>query len=74
MAKIIGISGSLRARSLNAALLRVAAGFASAGTMIEIETIKGIPLYDGDFEASAGIPAIVAALKDKIASADDCCW
>ena len=70
MLRIIGISGSLRARSLNAALLRVAAGLAPASTTIEIETIKGIPLYAGDVEASAGIPAAVAALKDKIASAD----
>ena len=70
MARIIGISGSLRARSLNAALLRVAAGFAPAGTTIEFESIRGIPLYDGDLEAASGIPAIVAALKDRIASAD----
>ena len=70
MAVIIGISGSLRAKSLNAALLRVAGGFAPAGTKIEIESIKGIPLYDGDVEASSGLPAAVAALKDKIAAAD----
>jgi NAD(P)H-dependent FMN reductase len=70
MVRIVGISGSLRVRSFNAALLRVAAELAPAGTVIEIESIKGIPLYDGDLEASAGIPAAVAALKDKIASAD----
>jgi NAD(P)H-dependent FMN reductase len=70
MLKIIGISGSLRARSLNAALLRVAAGLAPAGTTIEIESIKGIPLYDGDVEASSGLPAAVVALKDRIAAAD----
>jgi len=70
MARVIGISGSLRTRSLNAALLRVAAGFAPAGTTIEIESIRGIPLYDGDLEAASGIPAIVATLKDRIASAD----
>jgi NAD(P)H-dependent FMN reductase len=70
MLRIIGISGSLRARSLNAALLRTAAGLAPAGTTIEIESIKGIPLYDGDLEASSGLPAAVVALKDKIAAAD----
>jgi len=70
MATIIGLSGSLRAKSLNAALLRAAASLAPAGTTIEIESIKGIPLYDGDLEAASGIPAAVAALKDRIAAAD----
>jgi len=70
MVRIIGISGSLRARSLNAALLRVAAGLAPAGVTIGIESIKGIPLYDGDLEASSGLPAAVVALKDRIAAAD----
>jgi NAD(P)H-dependent FMN reductase len=68
MARVIGISGSLRTRSLNAALLRVAAGLAPAGTTIEIESIKGIPLYDGDVESSTGIPAMVASMKDRIAA------
>jgi NAD(P)H-dependent FMN reductase len=68
--RIIGLSGALRARSFNASLLRVAAGFAPAGVAIEIETIKGIPLYDGDLEAASGIPPAVAALKDRIAGAD----
>jgi len=70
MTTIIGISGSLREKSLNKALLRAAAGFAPAGTSIEIESIKGIPLYDGDVEAVSGIPTAVAALKDRIAAAD----
>lgn len=70
MATIIGISGSLRARSLNTALLRAATGLAPAGLAIEVESIKGIPLYDGDIEASSGIPALVAVLKDRIAATD----
>jgi NAD(P)H-dependent FMN reductase len=70
MTRIIGLSGSLRAKSFNTALLRVAATFAPAGTTIEIESIKGIPLYDGDVEAASGSPATVVALKDRIAAAD----
>lgn len=70
MTRIIGISGSLRTRSLNAALLRAAVGLAPADATIEVESIKGIPLYDGDVEASTGIPAMVASLKDRIAATD----
>ena len=68
--RIIGISGSLRAASLNAALLRAATEECPPGTTINIESIRGIPLYDGDVEAKEGIPARVAELKDRIASAD----
>lgn len=70
MTTLIGIAGSLRTGSYNAALLRAAAGLAPAGTEVEIASIKGIPLYDGDLERERGIPAPVAALKDKIAAAD----
>ena len=51
-------------------LLRAAAEAAPAGTSIEIESIREIPLYDGDVEAAQGIPAAVARLKDRIGGAD----
>jgi chromate reductase, NAD(P)H dehydrogenase (quinone) len=65
--RIIGIAGSLRSGSYNAALLRTAAEECAA---VEIESIRGIPLYDGDLEAKEGIPPRAAELKDKIAAAD----
>ncbi len=70
MAKIIGIAGSLRKASFNAALLRAAAELAPAGTEVEVASIAGIPLYDGDLETERGIPDAVTALKDRIAAAD----
>jgi chromate reductase, NAD(P)H dehydrogenase (quinone) len=70
MTKILGVSGSLRKGSLNAALLRAAVEVAPADVSIEIASIRGIPLYDGDIEASEGIPAPVAALKHKVANCD----
>lgn len=70
MTRIIGIAGSLRGGSFNAALLRAAAALAPEGVALEIATIKGIPLYDGDVEASDGIPETVTALKERIATAD----
>lgn len=70
MTTIIGISGSLRAQSFNTALLRTAATLMPQGARLDIASIRGIPLYDGDVEDSDGIPATVSALKDKIASAD----
>jgi len=70
MARIIGIAGSLRKGSYNAALLRAAAERAPAGMEVEIASIAGIPLYDGDLESEEGIPDPVTVLKDKIAAAD----
>jgi NAD(P)H-dependent FMN reductase len=68
--RIIGLSGSLRKGSFNSALLRAAAASTSDGTEIEIASIRGIPLYDGDVEAADGIPPLVRDLKDRITSAD----
>jgi NAD(P)H-dependent FMN reductase len=70
VANLVGISGSLRKGSYNATLLRAAAESAPAGTRVEIASIAGIPLYDGDVESEYGIPPVVATLKDKIAAAD----
>ena len=70
MNTIIGIAGSLRTASYNAALLRAAAELAPSGCRIEIASIRGIPLYDGDVEASDGVPPAVTELKGRIASAD----
>jgi NAD(P)H-dependent FMN reductase len=70
MARVIGISGSLRKGSYNTALLRAAAGLAPPGLEVEVASIKGIPLYDGDLEVELGVPPEVQQLKEAIAAAD----
>jgi chromate reductase, NAD(P)H dehydrogenase (quinone) len=68
--KLIGISGSLRQASYNSALLRNAAGLMPENGELVVETIRGIPLYDGDVEVNEGIPERVRELKEAIAAAD----
>jgi chromate reductase len=70
MTTILGISGSLRRGSFNTSLLRAAAALAPQGTTLDIASLHGIPLYDGDQEAETGLPDAVRALKDRIAAAD----
>jgi NAD(P)H-dependent FMN reductase len=70
MPTILGLSGSLRSGSLNSALLGAAASEMPAGTTLEIGTIRGIPLYDGDVEASQGLPDAVVKLKARIVATD----
>jgi NAD(P)H-dependent FMN reductase len=70
MTKIIGIAGSLRKASFSAALLRAAVELRPAGVEVEIGSIVGIPLYDGDLEREQGVPEVVTMLKDRIAEAD----
>jgi NAD(P)H-dependent FMN reductase len=70
MTKLIGISGSLRRDSYNTALLRAAATVLPEGVTLDVRTLHGIPLYDGDVEASDGVPASVTTLKQAIVAAD----
>jgi chromate reductase, NAD(P)H dehydrogenase (quinone) len=70
MTTIIGISGSLRTKSLNSSLLRAAAKAMPPDAKLEIATIKGIPLYDGDVEEAQGLPDTVVKLKERIVTGD----
>lgn len=71
--KIVAFAGSLRADSLNKKLAMEAVAHAKdAGadaSFVDIRTLN-IPLYDGDLEASQGIPEGVTALGKQIAAAD----
>jgi chromate reductase, NAD(P)H dehydrogenase (quinone) len=69
MTRILGLSGSLRKQSYNTAILRAAAELLE-GASLEMATLHGIPLYDGDAEDAHGIPEAVKTLKAKIRDAD----
>ncbi len=66
---VLGISGSLRAGSLNTAALRAAAGLLPEGMTLEIYDLSAIPLYNPDVDAN-GAPAAVQDFKNRIAAAD----
>jgi len=70
MATILGISGSLRSRSFNTSLLRAARAAAGADVRLEVATLHGIPLYDGDVEQRDGLPAAVNELKERVVASD----
>lgn len=64
---LLGISGSLRAASLNTQLLLIAAEVFGADTFTQADL--NLPLYNGDLEAD-GVPESVQTLSDQIAAAD----
>jgi chromate reductase len=70
MIAILGLPGSLRERSFNSALLRSAVELLPADAHLELTSIRGIPLYDGDVEAREGIPKSVQTLKERIIASD----
>lgn len=68
--RVLALSGSLRQASFNTALAHAAKALAPQGMEVEVATLHGIPLYDGDVETGDGIPDAVHALKARILHAD----
>ena len=68
MTTLLGISGALRASSTNTQLVRHAAEIFGANSFVQGDL--NLPLYDGDVEENAGIPAAVQTLTDQIRDAD----
>jgi chromate reductase len=66
---IVGISGSLRQKSFNSALLRAAVSLVPAGMSIKPATFAAFPVYSADVQA-VGIPEPVTTLGGQIREAD----
>jgi chromate reductase len=69
MTTIVGLCGSLRAASLNRAVLSLAGDVMPEGMKLEVVDIRPIPFFDADVLAQ-GFPPEVAALREKIRAAD----
>jgi NAD(P)H-dependent FMN reductase len=67
--RILGISGSLRAASINSTLLRAAARLSPPGVVLQIfDGVGQLPLFNPDLEAH--MPSQVIALHSAVAAAD----
>jgi chromate reductase len=66
---ILGISGSLRTKSMNTYALQAAGQLMPEGMKLTITSLADIPLYNQDVQ-DQGIPASVTRLCDEIARAD----
>lgn len=67
--KILAISGSLRAASINTALLRAVVRMAPADICVELyRDLGSLPLFNPDIEATD--PPVVAILRAKLVAAD----
>ncbi|MCB1994957.1 MAG: NAD(P)H-dependent oxidoreductase [Rhodoferax sp.] len=71
--RILVIPGSVRRGGLNAALAQFASGKArSLGLQVAQMDLRALelPVYDGDLEASSGVPPGAHQLRDAIADSD----
>jgi len=68
---ILAISGSLRAASLNTALLRAARKHAPAGVAVTVfDRLGEVPPYNGDLDTDALLPPAVGELRAAVTAAD----
>jgi chromate reductase, NAD(P)H dehydrogenase (quinone) len=67
--KILGITGSLRARSYNGFALKALGECMPDGLRLQVASLAEIPLYNGDLEEQ-GIPPAVQRLAREVAQAD----
>jgi chromate reductase len=66
---IVGLCGSVRKASFNRAALRLAGELMPASMRLDVVEWRELPVFDGDVLA-AGMPAPVAALRERIRRAD----
>ena len=67
--KILVVSGSSRAQSLNTRLAHLVGQVRPTDDVTTITDLRDIPFYDGDLEL-AGTPPTVARLRDEVTAAD----
>ena len=71
--RILGLAGSTREASLNKRLVRAALHHAEAGgadvTFLDLRSLE-IPLYDGDLEATSGLPEGARRLRSALLESD----
>jgi chromate reductase len=67
--KLLGISGSLRARSYNSGALSVVGSVLPEGTEFDVASLTDLPFYNADVE-QRGFPAEVESFRRTVAVAD----
>ena len=71
--KVLAFAGSLRSGSFNKQLVSIAASMAErAGAQVTVADLRelNMPLYDGDFEASQGLPEGALRFKELMNTHD----
>lgn len=69
--RVLGVCGSLQAKSANLSLLETAVRVAPAGMTVSLYGgLRSLPPFDPDLEADGEAPAPVRALRAQIAASD----